>query len=128
MSDYPGACRRATPQLSLPANGTGILVSSRQSSPALDQWGIHALEDDLDEFLGAAGETTGCGIGCGAWSVDLVLKEGQPVEEWTERLRRFLQQWGVPEDTFLRQSDPDPETGREAPRIRVFPGEAPPGP
>ena len=81
---------------------TQILIHSARTSPALEERGVSALEDDLHDLLGAAGETTYSGIGCGLWSIDLTLNDGEPVDEWLSRLARFLREWGAPDDTEIR--------------------------
>jgi hypothetical protein len=99
---------------------TDIFIYSSQSSPALQREGRQGLEDDLDEFLAGVGETTGGGSGVGGWNIDLALAEGVPVEEWAERLVAFLQEWGVPRDTYFHIIPPDWVQGQKPRRIDVF--------
>ena len=81
---------------------TQLLIHSTHTSPALEERGVSALEDDLHDLLGAAGETTYSGVGCGLWSIDLTLNDGEPVEEWLIRLQQFLREWGAPDETEVR--------------------------
>ncbi len=78
----------------------GIYIYSSRSSPALEREGRGGLEDDLEEFLGGAGEVTGGGSGERGWNVDLEV--AGDMEAWIPRLRAFLREWGVPEDTYLK--------------------------
>jgi hypothetical protein len=85
---------------------TYLLIHAAQTSPALDERGVAALEDDLHDFLGAAGETTYSGIGCGLWSIDITLHESDAGAAWVERLSRFLEEWGAPPETSIREVRP----------------------
>ncbi|HEY8505246.1 MAG TPA: hypothetical protein VIL46_11735 [Gemmataceae bacterium] len=106
---------------------TAIHIYSKQSSPALEREGRAGLEDDLDEFLGEAGETTGGGSGVTseAWNVDLELFDDTQLEEWIERLTHFLREWGVPEDTYFKVFPEDWVGGTEPRRVNVFPDRNP---
>jgi hypothetical protein len=64
--------------------------------------GVPGLEDDLHELLGEAGEAVSSGVGCGLWSVDLVLYDGEAPDVWVERVASYLRNWGAPKDTQLR--------------------------
>jgi hypothetical protein len=81
---------------------THLLIHAGRFSPALEDRGVAALEDDLHDLLGPAGETTYSGVGCGLWSIDVSLNDGEPVEVWLERLARFLREWGAPQETSIR--------------------------
>jgi hypothetical protein len=59
------------------------------------------LEDDLETFFGEAGDVTGAGAGNAGWHLDLHLHDASDLERWLERLAAFLQNWGVPQDTYL---------------------------
>jgi hypothetical protein len=78
-----------------------IYIYSSKSSPALRSEGRGGLEDDLEEFLSAAGEVTGGGAGNTGWNIDLHFHDASELEQWLERLAGFLRDWGVPDDTFL---------------------------
>ncbi len=78
-----------------------ILIYSKATSPRLEQEGRAGLEDDIDELLGSAGEVTGGGSGTAGWNIDLELGDGEKIEVWTERIIRFLRDWGVPPDIEL---------------------------
>jgi len=89
-------------------------VCGREWSPALEEAGVHGLEDVLHDLLGEAGEAVGSGIGCGLWSVDLVLNDGADATAWVSQLVDFLRGWGAPDDTQVRVGLQEP--------VAVFPG------
>ena len=60
------------------------------------------LEDDLDELLGSAGECTGAGEGQSGWNIDLEIFDANEVTDWVERIRRFLEAYPVPADTYCQ--------------------------
>jgi hypothetical protein len=60
-----------------------------------------ALEDDIDELLMDLGEVTGGGAGTSGWNIDIELYEDPNTEKTLSRLKRFLQEWPVPEDTLI---------------------------
>ena len=79
-----------------------------------------SLEDDLEDFLGEAGEVTGGGGGERGWNIDLELFEDESAEQWIERLVVFLREWGVPEDAYLKVFPDDWVQGTEPRRVAVF--------
>lgn len=97
---------------------TVVFIYSSQSSAPLQREGLSGLEDDLDDFLGAAGEVTGSGMGTEGWNIDLELAAGTDVENWLGQIAGFLQEWGVPEDTYLVISAG--QEGTEPRRLPVF--------
>jgi hypothetical protein len=78
---------------------TEIYIYSKVYSPAILSEGRGGLEDDLQDFMGDAGEITGGGGGDRGWNVDLEVTAD--AEVWLERICEFLRQWGVAEDTHL---------------------------
>ena len=78
-----------------------IYIYSKATSPRLEQEGRGGLEDDIDDFLGNAGEVKGGGSGTAGWNIDLELGDGEEPAVWTERIIRFLRDWGVPPDVEL---------------------------
>jgi len=76
------------------------------------------LEDDLDAFLGGAGEVTGGGGGEAGWNVEVLLDDATYAEPWVDRLAEFLRDRGVPEDTHFDVVSED----QQPRRIGVFAG------
>ena len=93
---------------------TKIYIYSKEFSLAILSEGRDGLEDDLDEFLGEAGETTGGGGGERGWNIDLEVIED--AELWIGRICEFLRNWGVAQDTYLCVY---PENGVEETEQRV---------
>ena len=59
------------------------------------------LEEDIESFFDGRVEITGGGSGSMGWNVDLLLRYELPLEQQIEKLRTFLSNWGVPNDTSL---------------------------
>ena len=78
------------------------------------------LEDDLEEFLGPAGEVTGGGAGATGWNIDLALIDDASADDGIERLAAFLREWGVPDDTYLKVFSADWVEGDEPRRVALF--------
>jgi hypothetical protein len=61
----------------------------------------HDLEEDIESAFAGNVEITGGGSGSMGWNVDLLLHHEAALEPQIERLRAFLSNWGVPQDTSL---------------------------
>jgi hypothetical protein len=96
----------------------GASIYSCRRSQNLQTEGLGGLEDDLDEFLGSAGEVTGSGAGAAGWNVDLELDAGVDAPVWLDQLFAFLRAWGLPEDTYV--VIPADDRGTEARSLAVF--------
>lgn len=59
------------------------------------------LEDDLETFLGSAGQCTGGGQGEGGWNIDLEIFRVSDLEACAARIGEFLRRRPVPQDTYL---------------------------
>jgi hypothetical protein len=94
-------------------------IYSSQVSPKLQTEGLDGLEDDLDEFLGPAGEATGSGIGATGWNMDLDLVPGVDARDWLDPLIAYLRRWGLSDDTYVVIPAGDGES--EGRHLRVFP-------
>ncbi len=78
------------------------------------------LEDELEGFLGEAGELTGGGSGIQGYNIDLSLNDGEEVEEWVLRLRNFLQKVGVRPGTFFEVFPEGWEPGMPHRGVEIF--------
>jgi hypothetical protein len=78
------------------------------------------LVDDLEDFLGPAGEVTGKGSGLAGWNIDIELGDGESVWDWVPRLLQFLRDWGIPRDAYLRVFPPDWVEGTDGKRVNVY--------
>jgi len=78
-----------------------VFLYSSLNTGRLKEEGRSGLEDDLDEFLEGAGETTGGGSGSAGWNVDVELEDHADLNVWVDRVVLFLRKWQVPEDTVL---------------------------
>jgi hypothetical protein len=78
------------------------------------------LEDDLEEALLGVVEVTGGGGGQSGWNIDLEVCDEVSVEEASENLSAFLQNWGVPKDTYLKVYADDWAEGQEPQELEVF--------
>jgi len=76
------------------------------------------LEDDLAVFLGQTGQIAGGGSGVSGWNIDIELTNNIDVTDWIDRFSEFLQEWGVPEDTYFDVIDDD---SNERMQFYVFP-------
>jgi len=83
----------------------------------------HDLEDDIQDRFEGEIDVTGGGQGNGCWNVDLkLLAEEADVHRFAAKLVTFLQEWGVPRDTYLKVFTSDWVEGRTPTRIEVFGG------
>ena len=73
------------------------------------------LEDDLDDFLGDAGEVTGGGGGERGWNIDFEITN-QEFDNLLPELLVFLTRWGVPRNAYLKIY-PDDWEETEEPRV-----------
>ena len=62
----------------------------------------------------------GSGIGNNKWNLDLELFEDNQLEEWVVKIKGFLQNWGVPPDTYFTIYPDDWKEGMESRRVEVF--------
>jgi hypothetical protein len=81
------------------------------------------LEDDLEGFLGAAGELTGGGSGVKGYHLGLSLADGEDVKLWIVRLQDFLRRAGVRRGTYFEVYPDNWAPGQPWRRIEVFGGE-----
>jgi hypothetical protein len=83
------------------------------------------LEDDIEDRFETQIEVTGGGQGEGGWNIDLrLLDEYADVHRFAEELVKFLQEWGVPRDTFLNVFTRDWANGKKPARVQVYDGPA----
>jgi hypothetical protein len=75
------------------------------TSERLGEKGRGRLEDDIDEWLGSAGEVTGGGSGLTGGNVDIEVTGFDTVEAFSTALRQFLVRWGVPRDAYFTISE-----------------------
>jgi hypothetical protein len=66
------------------------------------QDGLRELETALNNYLGWAGELIPDEEDRGpGWFINLLLYKDVDIENWVQRLVRFLRLWGVPDGTSL---------------------------
>jgi hypothetical protein len=78
------------------------------------------LEDELEEFFGAAAELSGGGGGVKGFNIDFELADGEDVDEWVSRLRQFLVQLRVRRGTRIQVFPDGWEHGMSWRRVEVF--------
>jgi hypothetical protein len=78
------------------------------------------LEDDLEEFLGGAGEVTGGGSGVEGYHIDLELDDDEDLEQWIVRLCDFLRHQGARRGTSFKVFPPGWHPNMAHRRVEVY--------